>query len=39
MYTHNLLQLGKQYGSKDGFSRIMRGLRKFYKGWIKVEII
>jgi hypothetical protein len=39
MYTHNLFHLGKQYGSRDGFSRIMRGFRKSYKGWIKVEII
>jgi hypothetical protein len=39
MYTHNLTELGKFYGGNDGFCRVMRGVRKSYKGWISVEII
>ena len=39
MYSTNITKLGKEYGSSDGFCRIMRGKRKSYKGWISVEVL
>jgi hypothetical protein len=39
MYSDSLTKLGKEYGSADGFCKIMRGERKSYKGWISIEII
>lgn len=39
MYTNNLTKLGKNYGTKDGFSRVMSGKRNSYKGWISVEVV
>lgn len=39
MYSNNITKLGKEYGSSDGFCRVMRGKRKSYKGWISVELL
>jgi hypothetical protein len=41
MYTNNitLTKLGKDYGSRDGFTRVMNGKRNSYKGWISVEVV
>jgi hypothetical protein len=41
MYKNNitLTKLGKDYGSRDGFTRVMNGKRNSYKGWISVEVV
>jgi hypothetical protein len=39
MYSDNLIALGKSYGCKDGFSRVLSGKRNSYKGWISVELL
>jgi hypothetical protein len=39
MVSSNLFDLGKKFGTKDGFYRVYLGLRKSYKGWIKVELL
>jgi hypothetical protein len=39
LYTRNITKLGKEYGSADGFCRVMRGKRKSYNGWISVEVL
>lgn len=39
MYSDNITKLGKEYGSADGFCRVMRGKRSSYKGWIGVEVV
>lgn len=38
MFSRNLTDLGRQYGSKCGFLRVLNGERASYKGWISVEI-
>lgn len=37
--SSNLTKTGEEYGSKDGFLRVLNGLRKSYKGWISVELV
>ena len=39
MYSDNITKLGKEYGSSDGFHRVLNGKRNSYKGWISVELI
>lgn len=39
MYSNNLTSLSESYGCKSGFSRVLTGQRKSYKGWISVELL
>ena len=36
-YCINLLELGIKCGCKNGFYRVLFGIRKSYKGWVSVE--
>lgn len=38
-FSGSLTSLGKQYGSKDGFLRLLNKTRKSYKGWILIEVL
>jgi hypothetical protein len=37
IFTDNLFELGRKFGTEDGFHRVYIGKRKSYKGWISVE--
>ena len=38
-FSGSLTSLGKQYGSKEGFLRLLNKTRKSYKGWILIEVL